>query len=66
MKKYLPYLVFGLGLMFIGIAMVLRAGTADTEAVITNLSSSFMGFAGVILVLGGLVTYFLRDDEAVW
>lgn len=66
MRRYLPFLIGGLGLMFIGIAMVLRNGTADTHAVITNVTSTFMLAAGCICMLGGIVTFFLRDDETVW
>jgi hypothetical protein len=66
MRKYLPYLVGGVGLMFICIALVLRNGSPDAEAAITNVASTFMLTAGVICFIGGLVTFFLRDDETVW
>lgn len=65
-KKYLPYLMAALGVMFIVISILLRQGTADAEIVITNVTSSFMLFAGVICLLVGLVTFFLRDDPNVW
>lgn len=66
MKKYLPYLVGGLGLMFIGIAVILRSGTADADSAITNVASTFMLIAGAICFLAGVVTFFLRHDESVW
>ncbi len=66
MKKYLPYVVGGLGLMLLLIGMVLRNGTPDADELITNLSSTFMMLAGAICFLVGVVTHFLRDDETVW
>ena len=66
MKKYLPFVFGGLGLLLLVIAFVLRSGTADAEVVITNLASTFMMVAGAICVLVGLVTFFLRDDEQIW
>ncbi len=66
LKKFLPYLVGGLGLLFIGIAVVLRSGTADAETAITNVASTFMLIAGAICFLAGIVTFFLRHDETVW
>jgi hypothetical protein len=68
MKKFLPYLIGGVGLMMVCIALVLRNGSPEAETVITNLASTFMLTAGIICVIGGLVTFFLRDDETldVW
>lgn len=66
MKKFLPYLVGGIGLMFICVAIVLRNGSPEAETVITNLASTFMFTAGAICIVGGLVTFFLRDDAEVW
>lgn len=66
MKKFLPFLVGGTGLMFICVALVLRNGSPEAATVITNLSSTFMLTAGGICIVGGLVTFFLRDDEGVW
>jgi len=66
MKKYLPFLLFGLGVAFVIISLVLRQGTNDADIVITNIVSSFMLFAGGICMLGGLVTFFLRDDPDIW
>jgi hypothetical protein len=66
MRQYLPYLIGGLGLLFLGIAYFLRQGTGDANIAITNLASTFMGVAGAICLLGGIVTFFLRDDESIW
>lgn len=66
MRKYLPYVVGGMGVVLLVIAMFLRNGTPDAEALITNLSSTFMMLAGAICFIVGVVTYFLRDDETVW
>lgn len=65
MKKYLPYIFGGLGLLLLVSAMILRGGSADVHAVVTNLASTFMLVGGGICILIGLVTFFLRDDE-VW
>jgi hypothetical protein len=66
MKEYLPYIFAGLGVALILISLVLRNGTPETSTVITNLASVFMIIAGVICMIGGLVTYFLRDDPEIW
>jgi hypothetical protein len=66
MRKYLPFLIGGLGLTFIGMSLLLRNGSPDTHTAITNLASTFMGVAGAICFLGGVVTFFLRDNEEIW
>lgn len=66
MKKFLPFLLGGLGLLLIATALVLRQGTADAHMVVTNLASTFMLVAGAICLVGGLVTFFLRDDPEIW
>jgi len=66
MKKYSPYIFGALGLFLIGFSFVLRNGTPDAEAVITNLASSFMVFAGIVCFLVALVTFFKRDDPEEW
>lgn len=66
MRKYLPYVVGGLGIVLLTIGLVLRNGTPDADALITGLSSTFMMLAGAICFVVGVVTYFLRDDETVW
>jgi len=65
-KKFLPFIIAGLGLAFVIISMVLRNGTADAQEVITNITSTFMLVAGCICVLVGIVTFFLRDDTEIW
>lgn len=66
MKKYLPFVIGGLGLVFIALSMFLRNGVADTTTAITNLVSTFMMVGGVICIIAGLVTFFLRDDPEIW
>ncbi|MBX9720731.1 MAG: hypothetical protein K2X81_05005 [Candidatus Obscuribacterales bacterium] len=66
MKKFLPFIIGGLGAFMIGFSVILRNGTPDADVVITNLVSTFMLVAGVICVLVGLVTFFLRHDEQIW
>lgn len=66
MKKWLPFLIVGLGVMFILISMVLRNGMPDADVAITNITSMFMLVAGCICVVGGIVTFFLRHDPEVW
>lgn len=66
MKKWLPACVVLLGCAFIGIAVMLKQGTPDAEAAITGISSLFMLIAGSILIVGGIVTHFMRHEEDVW
>jgi hypothetical protein len=66
MKKFLPFIIGGLGAFMIGFSVILRNGTPDADVAITNLVSTFMLVAGVICVLVGLVTFFLRHDEQIW
>jgi hypothetical protein len=66
MKEKLPFIFSGLGLVMVIISVVLRNGTADTSTPITNLASTFMFLAGVICMIGGIVTYFMRDNPEVW
>lgn len=66
MKKYLPLLIAGLGLMFVCVAMALRNGAGDVETPIANLTSSFMFITAAVCFVGAIVTFFLRDDETVW
>ena len=66
MKERLPYIFGGLGIVLMAFAIVLRNGTPDTDTVITNLVSVFMIVAGAVCLLGGCVTWFLRDDPEVW
>ena len=65
-KKYLPFVFGGLGLVMLVIAMFLRQGTDDAHTVITNLAGTFMIVAGVICVLIGIITFFLRNDNTIW
>lgn len=66
MKQYLPFVVGGMGLILLVVAMILKNGTPDAEAAITSLASIFMMLAGAVCVLVGALTFFLRDDEQVW
>lgn len=66
MKKLLPFLVSGLGLIFIVLSQVLRAGTADADAAITNLAGVFVLLAGAVCLVGGVATFLLRHDSEVW
>ncbi|HEY9678980.1 MAG TPA: hypothetical protein V6C76_13305 [Drouetiella sp.] len=66
MKKYLPAAVVLLGIIFIVIAVILKRGTPDAEAAITGIASMFMLIAGSILIVGGIVTHFLRHEDDVW
>lgn len=66
MKKFLPFVVGGMGLVLLVVAMILKNGTPDAEAAITSLASIFMMLAGAVCVLVGALTFFLRDDEQVW
>jgi hypothetical protein len=66
MKKWLPFLIAGLGLFMVIISMVLRQGTADADIAITNVTSSFMLIGGSVCIVVGLVTYFLRHNDDVW
>ncbi len=66
MKKFLPFIIGGLGAFMVGFSMILRNGTPDADIVITNLVSTFMLVAGVICIVVGLVTFFLRHDEHIW
>jgi hypothetical protein len=66
MKKYLPVLIAGLGIMFLCIAMALRSGAGDMEIVIANLTSTFMFVTAAVCFVGAIVTFCLRDDETVW
>lgn len=66
MKKYLPYIFGGIGLLLLVSAMILRGGSADVHAVVTNLASTFMLVAGAICIVIGLITFFLRHDDEVW
>ncbi len=65
-KKFLPFVFGVLGLVMLVIAMVLRNGTDDAHMVITNLASTFMFVAGVICLLIGIITFFLRHDHTIW
>ncbi len=66
MKKWLPASVVLLGVIFIGVAMLLKNGMPDAEVAITNITSMFMLVAGAICIVGGIVTHFLRHEEDVW
>lgn len=66
MKKYLPLLIAGLGLMFICVAIALRNGAGEVETVIANLTSTFMFVTAGVCFVGAIVTFCLRDDETVW
>lgn len=52
-----------LGLGFMVLAWFLRKGMPDAHTAITNVSSTFMFVAGIICIVGGLVVYFLRNEE---
>ncbi|MBX9686814.1 MAG: hypothetical protein K2X27_08940 [Candidatus Obscuribacterales bacterium] len=66
MKKFAPYIFGGLGLFMMAMSAFLRAGSADTDAAITNLASSFMLFAGCICFVVGIVMFFMKDDPEEW
>jgi hypothetical protein len=66
MKKYLPLLIAGLGVMFVSVAMALRSGAGEVDTAIANLSSSFMFITAAVCFVGAIVTFCLRDDETVW
>jgi hypothetical protein len=66
LKKYIPFIVGGLGIAFIVISLVLRNGTPDADVAITNVASTFMLVAGGICIVVGLVSYFLRHDHEIW
>lgn len=66
MKKMLPYIFGGMGLVLLASAYFLRSGSPDVHEAITNLASSFMLFGGGICIVVGLITFFLRNDDETW
>lgn len=66
MKQYLPFVLSGLGVVMIIISFVLKNGTGDADSAITTLAHMFMLAGGIICLVGGVVTYFMRHDPEVW
>lgn len=64
-KKILPIVLFVLGIIFFGVAYLLRTSD-DAHQAITNLTSLFMMVGGGICIVGGGVLYFIRNDDEEW
>ena len=65
MKKWMPFALGGIGLVFIGLAQFFFNDNSG-EAIIERVAGSILLLGGCISFVLALISFFLRDHEEIW